>query len=184
MSLLIAFLSLTNIALGYGLAIYLGHAQPFWKASARPARTGSPRQPTGRSSDRRDPVEQPPAKEKKSAPPQPTTPATEPVAEAPPAPASPPASSASAAADSEEMSLKDTLKDLEAFRQQVHDQRSPTSMEENLDETPEPVDGDDEPQEVAEPNEEGMGDDDLMKGIGAFQDQLKRQQELSRMPNK
>lgn len=176
-TLLIAFLSLTNIALGYGLAIYLGHAQPFWKAPARPS---APRKPVGRSADRRQPIpqstsediaaEQPPAKPPTKAMPKPAAPEL-------PTVNTEPESTGSIGSNTEETSLEDTLKDLEAFREQVHEQQNPPSIEESLAEDSES----DDSEESAEADAEDMGEDDLMKGIGAFQDQLKRQQELSKI---
>ena len=202
MTLLIVFLSVTNLALGYGLAIYLGHAKPFWEAGQLPKLpipSGKPA--SGRSVERQapaptQPAEKPAAAEvnKSEAPAQQIplvsveSPAsgvedksgqatsTTPTEQMPSPSASDPLA--------EETSLKDTLKDLEAFSEQVQQQDDdPVAPEnENSESEASETSTEDEPEEAAEVEEsQDLEEEDLLKGIGAFQEQLKKQQELSKI---
>ncbi len=164
MTLLIVLLSVTNIALGYGLAIYLGHARAPWAPDKRPT------------------SHCPPASEEKSRESGNDTTGTigqendenndESAAEA-----------VAVAADelAEEVSAEqEVLDNLETIREEIHEQPEPPTVEEALAaETESSIPESEDEQETA--SSAAVADEELMQGIGEFQEQLKTQQEHSKL---
>lgn len=195
MTLLIAILAVTNIALGYGLAIYFGHArareartvraarqlaaeqaavevtwqeprslEPVVETVAAPVAAPIPPQPVVAS-----PVAEMPAPEPAPVVAQPAVAATE----ARPAPV--PVESVAATATSPE---EDTLAQVEEVRAEIHDIPAPAPMVEALADSAEAMPA--AAQDDA-PNGKPVSKEALLESINAFQNQLKKQQELAKL---
>ncbi len=169
MTLLIVFLSVTNIALGYGLAIYLGYARAPWVpykrlTSYRPPASGE-KSPESRDDTTGTIGQENDENNDESA--------AEAVAEA---------------ADElapEVSAEQEVLDNLETIREEIHEQPEPPTVEEALatetessipeSATPE------SPDEQETASSATVADEELMQGIGEFQEQLKTQQEHSKL---
>ncbi len=194
MTLLLVIISVTNIAIGYWLAVHLGHARVRWAPAERAA--GS--QPA---------VEQPPSEAARQdehdiapAPAVAAQPLAEPIAPEPvmvspvneaveptavvdevPAAAVVDESPVPEAAETEEVAAEaEVLNSVEAVRAEIHDQPAPATMVEALANEAEP-ESRDAAQEEAPVKSKPVSKEALMESIGAFQEQLKKQRELSKL---
>ena len=216
MTLLIVFLTVTNIAVGYGLAIYLGHARPLWNTVAGTdlARSAAKSKEATRLASSQEPVLD-------DAVPDPIdrgTPETDPsdetgaqvdeefVAEDPAIemntdlteeraaqgeaelkePAAEPETSEQHEAASQEIVEQgveeEVLSTVEAIREDIHEKPEPPPPGESLASEEAEEESDDASNEGAEETEQPkVSEEDLLQGIGAFQEQLKKQQELSKI---
>jgi len=156
-TLLIILLSVTNIALGYGLAIYLGHARAPWvpykrMTSYRPPASGNDTTGTiGQENDENNDES-----------------AAEAVAE-------------TADELAEEVSAEqEVLDNLETIREEIHEQPELPRVEEALTaETESSIPKSEDEQEIA--SSTTVADEELMQGIGEFQEKLKTQQGRSKL---
>jgi len=194
-TLLLVILSVINIALGYGLAIYLGHARGGWAPAERATRSRPSVEQHQSETKWQDDADNSFAPSPISAAEAPLDPiAPEPAMVGPVNEAVSPVAKVdevaaevvdetpvSAVVETAEVSLEEgVLNSLEEARAVIHGQPAPATMVESLASEAPPE------SPVAAREEEPVAsaavtEDALLEGIGAFQAQLKKQQELAKL---
>jgi len=189
-TLLLIILSITNIAIGYWLAVHLGHARVHGAPAERVARS----QPAAEqlpNESRQDKHDRAPAPAVAAEPPaEPIAPKpvmVSPVSEA----VEPPAiADETLAEEVEEPSIpevfetaevaaeEEVLNSVEAVRAEIHDHPAPATMVEALANEAE---SESPAAEQASSESKPVSKEALLESIGAFQEQLKKQRELSKL---
>jgi len=193
-TLLLIILSITNIAIGYWLAVHLGHARVHGAPAERVARS----QPAAEqlpNESRQDKHDRAPAPAVAAEPP--AEPPAEPIAPKPVmvSPVSeavePPAiADETLAEEVEEPSIpevvetaevaaeEEVLNSVESVRAEIHDHPAPATMVEALANEAE---SESPAAEKASSESKPVSKEALLESIGAFQEQLKKQRELSKL---
>lgn len=200
MTLLLVIISVTNIAIGYWLGVHLGHTQVHWASNHLPRSQPSAEQPPSEATLQDDhdiapapvaaaepPVEPPIELSIEPVAPEPVqvSPVSEAVEPTPIADEAPAAgdeeSPVPAVVESVDVAVEEeVLNTVEEVRAEIHDQPAPATIVEALTDEAEPERSDSAPEE--EPaKSKPVSKEALLESIGAFQEQLKKQREMSKL---